>query len=75
MDDPAMIEALRRIETEFADMPGLKLTAAQINRLCNMQMDICEAALQVLTRSGFLRVSGNAFLRIGSRAPRRAVVA
>jgi hypothetical protein len=75
MRDPAVIEALSRIETEFAAMPGLRLTAAQVNRLCNMPTEVCESALQVLTRSGFLQVSGNAFLRLGRRNPPRAVVA
>lgn len=75
MHDPAVIEALSRIETEFAAMPGLRLTAAQVNRLCNMPKDVCESALEALTRSGFLQVSGNSFLRLGRRRQRRAVVA
>ena len=75
MHDPAVIEAVNRIESEFAAMPGLKLTAAQVNRLCNIPKDVCDAALQALTRSGFLQVSGDAFLRLGRRHPRRAVVA
>ena len=56
-------------------MPGLRLTAAQVNRLCNMPSEVCESALRALTRSGFLQVSGDSFLRLGSRRPRRAVVA
>lgn len=75
MYDATVIEALRRIESEFAEMPGLKLTAAQVNRLCNLPMDVCESALEALTRSGFLQVSGGAFLRLGQRRPPRAVVA
>jgi len=53
MHEPAVIEALNRIETEFAAMPGLR----------------------ALTRSGFLQVSGDSFLRLGRRQQRRAVVA
>lgn len=75
MNDPDVIEALRRIESEFAAMPGLKLTAAQVNRLCNIPKDVCESALQALTRSGFLQVSGGAFLRLGRRRQPRSVVA
>ena len=74
MHDTAIFEALRRIESEFSAMPGLKLTAAQVNRLCDLPTDVCESALQALTRSGFLQVSGDAFLRLGRRPP-RAVVA
>ena len=75
MHEPAVIEALNTIETEFAAMPGLRLTAAQVNRLCNMPTEVCESALRALTRSGFLQVSGDSFLRLGSRRQRRAIVA
>ena len=75
MLDPAVIEALSRIEIEFTAMPGLKLTAPQINRLCNMPKDVCDSALDALTRCGFLQVNGTAFLRPGRRQQRRAVVA
>ena len=75
MQDSAVIEARIRIESEFEEMPGLKLTAAQVTRLCNIPSDVCDSALQALTRSGFLQVSGNAFLRLGRRHPRRAIVA
>ena len=75
MNDLAAVEALTRIKSEFEEMPGLKLTAAQVNRLCNIPKDVCESALQALTRSGFLQVSGDMFLRLGRRQPRRAVVA
>ena len=42
-------------------MPGLKLTAAQVNRLCNIPKDVCDAALQALTRSGFLQGEATRF--------------
>ena len=75
MHDLAVIEALSRIENEFAAMPGLRLTAAQVNRLCNMPQEVCESALHALTRSGFLQVSGGSFLRQERRRQPRAVVA
>jgi hypothetical protein len=75
MHDQTIIDAVSRIESEFAAMPGLKLTAAQVNRLCNIPKDVCESALQALTQAGFLQVSGGAFLRLGRRRPPRAVVA
>ena len=65
MHNSEVIEAVNRIESEFATMPGLKLTAAQVNRLCDLPKDVCESALQALIRSGFLYVSGGAFLRLG----------
>jgi hypothetical protein len=46
-----------------------------VNRLCNIPKDVCESALQALTRTGFLQFSGGAFLRLGRRQPPRNVVA
>jgi hypothetical protein len=75
MHDPAVIEALSRIETEFTALPGLRLTFAQVNRLCNVPTDVCESALDALTRCGFLTLSGGSFFLLGRRHQRRAVVA
>jgi hypothetical protein len=73
--DRAMIEALGRIEREYAAMPGLRLTAQQITRLCNLPQEVSKPALDALTRAGFLRLSDGTFLRIPPRKPRRTVVA
>jgi hypothetical protein len=75
MRDPAVREALTRIEMEFAEMPGLKLTAPQVNRLCNLPQEVCESALDALTRSGYLKLTDGTFLRHGRRPPRRAIIA
>lgn len=67
MHDPATREALSRIEMEYVEMPGLKLTVAQVHRLCNLPQDVCVSALDVLTREGFLcQMSNGAFLRQSS---------
>ena len=44
----------RRIEMEFREMPGLKLTLWQAARLWNAPHQLCEAVLAKLVRSGFL---------------------
>lgn len=75
MNDPAVVEALNRIQMEFAEMPGLKLTASQVNRLCNIPHDVCQSALNALLQKGYLKLSGEAFLRYPGAKPRRAVVA
>jgi hypothetical protein len=49
------IHAFIRIQMEFLDMPGLKLTSEQIVRLCGLSRDRTDAALAGLTRRGFLR--------------------
>jgi hypothetical protein len=66
-------EALTRIQIEYVEMPGLKLTPRQIGRLCGLPQDICEGALALLTRTGFLRqAQDGAFLRTGHR---RSIIA
>jgi hypothetical protein len=47
-------DAAELIQMEYAEMPGLKLTFWQARRLWNLSEDVCERALAVLTRSGFL---------------------
>jgi hypothetical protein len=75
MHDPIVLAAVSRIEHEYAALPGLKLTAAQINRLCDLPREVCETALRVLTHSGFLQAADGAFLRLATKAPRRAIIA
>ena len=77
MGESITIEVLSRIQMEFLEMPGLKLTASQARRLCNLPDDVCEAALDALTRTGFLRrLRDGSFLRPGlSTGRRRAVLA
>jgi hypothetical protein len=72
MREYVTIEALSRIQMEFMEMPGLKLTAAQARRLCNLPEDVCIAALDVLTSTGFLRqLRDGSFLRPGLSTTRR----
>ena len=40
--------ALLRIQTEYVEMPDLKLTARQAQRLWNLSRDVWETALAVL---------------------------
>jgi hypothetical protein len=56
MDSAACLEVLRRrIQAEYREMPGLKLTLWQAGRLWNEPYAVCQAALASLVRSGFLR--------------------
>lgn len=45
---------LRRIRSEFAEMPGLCLTSAQAARLWNLDPQTSQLALHMLVESGFL---------------------
>ena len=46
---------VRRIYSEYLEMPGLRLTAAQLQRLCGLDPASCILALQTLMDAGFLR--------------------
>ncbi len=63
---PLEDEALRRIRGEFLEMPGLRLTPAQAQRLWALDRSTCEALLARLVDSEFLMRTGD-----GSFALRR----
>jgi Fic family protein len=45
---------LRRVRAEFLEMPGLKLTVPQAQRLWGVDRHTCEAVIEELTASRFL---------------------
>jgi len=47
-------DMLRRIRSEFMEMPGLKLTVRQAGRLWGLDERTCEALIDALTESKFL---------------------
>jgi hypothetical protein len=66
-------EALLRIRTEYVEMPDLKLTGRQAQRLWNLSQDVCEAALAMLVSEGFLAQALNgAYVRSGLMRTRAA---
>ncbi len=46
---------VRRIYSEYLEMPGLRLTSAQAQRLWGLEADTCANVLVVLIESRFLR--------------------
>ena len=52
-------DALLRIRTEYIEMPDLKLTGRQVQRLWNLPHDVSEAALGSLLNEGFLMRAAN----------------
>jgi hypothetical protein len=54
MDPVTRDAACARIRIEFIEMPDLKLTPAQVRRLCGLSHEACEAAVRSLVASGFL---------------------
>jgi hypothetical protein len=51
---PVTEDALRRIRGEYLEMPGLRLTTAQAQRLWNLDRPTCEHLLDSLVTSRFL---------------------
>ena len=49
-----MRRAIQRIRAEFQEMPGLRLTAAQVQRLCGVEADVCKAVLAAFVDAKFL---------------------
>ena len=57
-------EALRRVRGEYIEMPGLRLTTAQAQRLWGLDGAACDALLGALVDAKFLfRTRDGAFVR------------
>lgn len=56
-----------RIVGEYLEMPGLNLTLSQACRLWNLERPQCTHMLDTLLASGFLRKSGETYLRADSQ--------
>jgi len=54
MDRLPYQQAFTRVHAEFLEMPGLRLTAAEVGVLCGVDRTICETVLADLTRAGLL---------------------
>jgi hypothetical protein len=69
MHDPAdemFTAAMRRAKAEFLEMPGLRVTLAQAQRLWAFDRALCDAVLAALVEARFLVQSGDAsFIRAG----------
>ena len=63
-------EVLRRVQGEFLDMPGLRLTEAQARRLWGLDEAFCAALLGALVDAKFLfRTRDGAFMRVEQATP------
>ena len=45
-----------RIRAEYLEMPGMRLTTRQVQRLCGVEQTLCKAVLDSLIDAGFLCV-------------------
>ena len=52
MEFPVLVQ---RVQSEFKEMPGLRLTPAQAARLLGLQPGTCDEVVEALVRAEFLR--------------------
>ena len=65
-------DVLQRIQGEFIEMPGLRLTAPQAQRLWGLERDVCNALLGALVDAKFLlQTRDGAFVRNEGARPTR----
>ncbi len=58
-------EVLERLRAEYLEMPGLRLTIEQVQRLCGIERAICSVALETLVDAKFLCTKPNgAYARV-----------
>lgn len=63
-DTRPITDLLQRIRSEFLEMPGMRLTLAQAQRLWGLDRTVCEALLGALVQARFLcRTREGAFIR------------
>jgi len=71
----AVDEVLRRVQGEFLEMPGLRLTEAQARRLWGLDATSCGELLGLLVDAKFLfRTRDGAFMRVEHAVPVRAAL-
>ena len=64
---PMHDDVVRRVRGEYIEMPGLRLTPAQAQRLWGLDRDACDALLGALVDAKFLyRTRDGAFVRSDS---------
>jgi hypothetical protein len=52
-------DMINRLRAEYLEMPGLRLTAAQVQRLCGIERMMCESVLDALLDAKFLCVKSD----------------
>lgn len=64
MAEQQTLDVLRRVRGEYIEMPGLRLTTAQAQRLWGLDRAVCDALLAALVEAKFLfRTRDGAFIR------------
>ena len=73
--DPLINDVVRRVQGEFLEMPGLRLTGAQARRMWGLDAAVCEALLCALVDAKFLfKTRDGAFMKTEHAAPVKALL-
>jgi hypothetical protein len=59
----AFTQLVALIRAEYDEMPGLRLTRAQAQRLWLLDPDVCDNVLRVMVDAGFLRLTVGGYVR------------
>jgi hypothetical protein len=62
-------DAAELLRMEFLEMPGLRLTGGQVQRLCSLPGEVSDQALTALVESGFLKRNAEGFYLRQSSSP------
>jgi hypothetical protein len=49
-------DIVERVRSEYIEMPGMRLTPPQVQRLCGIGPSLCDAVLAAMVESRFLAV-------------------
>ena len=52
-------DVLNRLRAEYLEMPGMRLTVQQVERLCGIERTLCKTVLDSLVEGHFLCVSSD----------------
>jgi hypothetical protein len=75
MPEVPLDDILRRVQGEFLEMPGLRLTEAQARRLWGLEAADCSTLLDTLVEANFLfKTPDGAFMRVEHAGPVKADV-
>ena len=65
-----MDHIIERLRSEFLEMPGMRLTARQVQRLCGVDERVCLVVLEALVDSQFLRRGADGIYARVDESPR-----
>ena len=57
-------EVVSQVRSEYLEMPGLRLKADQVQRLCGIERRVCEIVLNTLLAAKFLCVKDGQYARL-----------